>query len=105
MEYPNLGSTFQNVPVNKFSEKQMEQLTQYIKNDPFPLIPAAKLNFLAGLSGTRVGDAELSKKHTNFIINLGNAKAEEVKKLITLVKAKIKNLYNVELEEEICYLN
>ena len=105
LEYPNLGSTFQNVPVNKFSEKQMEQLTQYIKNYPFPLIPAAKLNFLAGLSGTRVGDAELSKKHTNFIINLGNAKAEEVKKLITLVKAKIKNLYNVELEEEICYLN
>lgn len=105
LEYPNLGSIFQNVPIEKFTQKQMETLSQYIKNDPFPVIPAAKLNFLAGLSGTRIGDAELSKKHTNFIINLGNAKADEVKKLIVLIKTKIKSLYNVELEEEIYYLN
>lgn len=105
LEYPNLGSIFQNIPIEKFTEKQVIELNQYIKNDPFPVIPTAKLNFLAGLAGTRVRDAQLSEKHTNFIINLGGATAEDVKKLISVIKAKIKNTYGVELEEEISYLN
>lgn len=105
LEYPNLGSTFQNVPVEKFSTAQIEELSVYIKNDPFPVIPAAKLNFLAGFSGKRVGNVQLSQKHTNFIINRGGGTAVEVKKLIGLIKTKVKKLYSVDLEEEICYLN
>ncbi|OGH02602.1 MAG: UDP-N-acetylenolpyruvoylglucosamine reductase [Candidatus Levybacteria bacterium RIFCSPHIGHO2_01_FULL_37_17] len=105
LDYPNLGSIFQNTPIENFPKSKMNELAQYIKNDPFPVIPTAKINFLAGLSGKRVGDAQLSEKHTNFIINLGNAKAEEVKQLILIIKSKIKEVYEVELKEEISYLN
>lgn len=103
LEYPNLGSIFKNVPVEKFTAEQMEKLSQYIKNDPFPVIPTAKLNFLAGLSGKRVGDAQVSEKHTNFIVNLGNATSKDVHKLIKIVKEAIKVQFNIDLEEEIMY--
>ena len=105
LEYPNLGIIFKNFPVEKFTSEQMGQLSQYIKNDPFPVIPTAKLNFLAGLSGKRVGDAQVSTKHTNFIINLGNATAEDVKELIKIIKDTIYQKFNVNLEEEIMYAN
>jgi len=101
LEYPNAGSIFKNVPYESFSEKLQEELFQYIKKDPFPVIPTAKLNFLAGLSGKRVGDVQLSEKHTNFIVNLGNAKAEDVKKLIQIIKDSVKEKFAVTLEEEI----
>lgn len=105
LEYPNLGSIFQNVPLEKFSQEKMKELLQYIKNDPFPVIPTAKLNFLAGLSGVRVGDAQLSEKHTNFIINLGNANSQDVKKLIADIKATIKGKFGVDLSEEIMIMD
>ncbi|PIR79937.1 MAG: UDP-N-acetylenolpyruvoylglucosamine reductase [Candidatus Levybacteria bacterium CG10_big_fil_rev_8_21_14_0_10_35_13] len=103
LEYPNLGSVFKNVRVERFTSEQMGQLSQYIKNDPFPVIPTAKLNFLAGLSGKRVGDAQVSEKHTNFIVNLGNATSKDVHALIKIIKETIKEKFNVNLEEEIMY--
>lgn len=105
LEYPNLGSIFKNVPVEKFTRDQMQELSQYVKNDPFPVVPTAKLNFLAGLKGKRIGDAQVSEKHTNFIINLGNATSLEVKELIKIIKKTIREKYNIALEEEIMYLN
>lgn len=105
LEYPNIGSIFQNVPVEKFDQKNMESLSQYTKMDPFPVIPSAKLNFLAGLSGKRVGGAQLSEKHTNFIINLGSAKAEDVKKLMKIIEGEIKNKFNVDLIPEVMFVD
>lgn len=57
-----------------------------------------------GLKGKRVGNAEISKKHANFIVNLGKAKAEDVKKLINLAKKQVRKKFGVVLEEEIQYL-
>lgn len=103
--YPNIGSIFKNVKIQKFTKSQMEKLSQYIKNDPFPVIPAAKLIFLTGLKGERVGDVMVSTKHTNFIVNMGQGKASEVKRLIGFIKERVKEEFNVELEEEIMYVN
>ena len=55
----------------------------------------------AGLKGTRIGGAEISEKHANFIINLGNAKSNDVMKLIKIIKNKIYTLYEIKLELEI----
>ena len=55
----------------------------------------------AGLKGVRIGDAEISTKHANFIINLGNAKSSDVIELIKIIKNKIYTLYNIKLELEI----
>jgi UDP-N-acetylmuramate dehydrogenase len=54
-----------------------------------------------GLKGTRVGDAEISGVHANFIINRGKATASDVVQLIELVRTKVKEKFGLMLEEEI----
>ena len=55
----------------------------------------------AGLRGTRIGDAQISQQHANYIINTGRAKALEVLNLINLAKERVHHLFGVELELEI----
>jgi len=49
----------------------------------------------------RVGDAEISIKHANFIINHGKASSNEVLKLIKIIKNKVKEQFNINLKLEI----
>ena len=65
---------------------------------------AGRLIDQAGLKGVKIGQAMISEKHANFIINLGGAKSDDVINLIKLVKQTIKDKFNLELEEEIQYL-
>ena len=58
----------------------------------------------AGAKGWRIGDAQVSKKHANFIVNLGEAKAADVLALITEVQKAAQRQFNVELETEIVLL-
>jgi len=71
--------------------------------NPKPLV-AGELIDKCGLKGKRIGDAQISPKHANFIVNLGKAKAADVNKLIKLIKEKVKEKFGVELEEEIFLL-
>lgn len=57
-----------------------------------------------GLKGTKIGDAEISTHHANFILNTGDATAADVLKLINLVKDKAKETYGLDLKEEIFYI-
>lgn len=82
LEYPNAGSTF----------KRKEGIV------------TAKLIDECGLKGFSVGDAEISRKHAGFIINKGNATADEVLELVTVVKNKVKEKFNVDIELEILVL-
>jgi len=66
--------------------------------------PAGELIEKCGLKGKMIGNAEISEKHANFIINLGDAKAKDVKKLINLAKKSVKNKFGIILKEEIQYL-
>ena len=104
MNYPNIGSIFKNTPVEKVPEPVLKQFGAKVKNDPFPVLPTAVLIAETGIKGTRAGGAMVSDKHPNFIVNTGNATAEDVKKLIALVKTSVKEKFGVELEEEIIYL-
>ena len=58
----------------------------------------------SGLKGKRIGRAQISEKHANFIVNLGGAKAREVKELINLAERTVKAKFKVKLEEEIIIL-
>lgn len=62
---------------------------------------AGKLIDLCGLKGKSVGGACVSLKHANFIINRGNARAQDVLKLMQLVRRQVKNKFGVTLEPEI----
>lgn len=57
-----------------------------------------------GLKGTQIKDAQISPKHANFIVNLGNAKADNVIQLIKLAKNQVRKKFNINLKEEIQYL-
>lgn len=54
-----------------------------------------------GLKGLRVGDAQVSTKHAGFIVNLGNAKASDVRKLIRIIQQEVYRNYQVQLEPEV----
>lgn len=104
LEYPNIGSTFKNISLDKVPEEIREHFKNKIKDDSIPVLSAARFINLAGLKGKRIGDAQFSEKHPNFIVNLGDAKAKDVKELIELAKEKIEEKFNIKLEEEINYL-
>ena len=65
---------------------------------------ARDLILKCGLAGKIIGGAKISEQHQNFILNFNNARAKDVKDLIILAKQKVKNKFNIKLEEEIQYL-
>lgn len=82
VEYPNAGSIFKNPPGDA----------------------AGRLIELAGAKGWRQGDAQVSEKHSNFIVNTGNASSRDVLLLVERVKQAVYAETGVLLEEEILYL-
>lgn len=82
LEYPNAGSTFKRVE-GKITAKLIDD---------------------CGLKGFCVGDAEVSMKHAGFIVNRGNATAEDVLNLTEIVKEKVKEKFDVNIELEILVL-
>lgn len=78
LEYPSAGSVFRN-PEGDFAGRLIEEI---------------------GYKGKTNGGAKVSEKHANFIINSGNATGEEIKELITEIKTKVKENYNIELKVE-----
>ena len=79
LEYPSAGSTFKR-PEGYFAGKLIQD---------------------AGLKGYTVGGAQVSEKHSGFVINRGGATAEEVRFLIRQVRSKVKQQFGVELEPEV----
>jgi UDP-N-acetylmuramate dehydrogenase len=76
---PNAGSVFKNPPGN-FAGRLLEQ---------------------AGLKGARLGAAAFSSEHANFIVNLGGARAEDVRGLIDLARTRVEKQSGVALEAEV----
>lgn len=70
-----------------------------------PLIPSWKIIDSLGLRGFQIGDAAISQKHSNFIINLGNAKASDIKSLIELIETRSRLELGIRLVKEIEYIN
>lgn len=66
-----------------------------------PTIPAGKLIDELGLKGTRVGGAAVSDVHGNFIVNQGNATAQDVLNLIEVIKQRAKSARGIDLETEV----
>ncbi|MEC9492538.1 UDP-N-acetylmuramate dehydrogenase [Flexistipes sp.] len=58
-----------------------------------------------GLKGLRIGDAEVSEKHANFIVNKGNATSLDIYRLIKYVKDTVYNQKGILLEEEVKLIN
>jgi UDP-N-acetylmuramate dehydrogenase len=65
---------------------------------------AARLIDRAGLKGLRIGDAAVSRRHANFVLNLGRATAAEVRRVIEKVQAEVERRTGVRLEPEIAFV-
>jgi len=63
--------------------------------------PAGWLIERAGLKGRRIGQAQISPRHANVIVNLGGAMAADVRALMTLAQARVQEQFGVRLEPEI----
>jgi UDP-N-acetylmuramate dehydrogenase len=75
------------------------------KNDKKNSLVAGALIDQCGLRGKTVGRAQISEIQANIIVNLGGATSKDVLQLINICKQKVKEKFNIELEEEaiICY--
>lgn len=71
------------------------------KNPDYGGRSAGQLLDEAGLKGYRVGGACISKKHANFIVNLGHATASQVLKLVDMARKKVYQNFGIELELEL----
>jgi len=77
-DYPNCGSVFKRPP-GKFVGPMIDEL---------------------GLKGFTIGGAQVSKKHSGFIINKGNATGTDILELIQYIQDKVKKRHNINLEVE-----
>ncbi len=82
LELPSAGSTFKR-PIGGFAAQLIEE---------------------CGLKGCRVGDAQVSEKHAGFVVNLGNATAEDVKQLMQHIIATVEKEKGITLEPEIRFI-
>ena len=89
LKFPTAGSIFENIYLQGKSKIGKQK------------IPAGRIIGDCGLSGKKIGNVKISEKHSNFIINLGDGKAKDVKKLIKLVKEKVKKKFGITLKEEL----
>ncbi len=62
---------------------------------------AARLIEACGLKGSCIGEACVSEKHANFIINTGSARANDIEDLIEKVRSEVKQKFSVELQHEV----
>ncbi len=101
--YPSPGSFFKNYRLESKDYKEdplVKQFPDLIKKIRSNKIGVAYLIEQCGLKGKQVGGAKVADEHTNFIVNIGNATAEDVLGLADICKQKVKEKYGLELEPE-----
>lgn len=104
---PNAGSYFQNITdkdfIHSFIEQDYTARMNYI-NKWHGKLPAGYLIEKLGLKGKKIGGAEVSYHHANFIINQDNALAEHIIMLAGLIKERVWNEFGIHLREEVQHL-
>ncbi len=73
----------------------------FFRNPPAPLPPAGKLLDEAGMRGHRLGGAQLSATHANFLVNLGSATVSDVLRLAALAAERVKQTTGISLRAEV----
>jgi UDP-N-acetylmuramate dehydrogenase len=103
---PSTGCVFTNFKITDLEEvkakfKNEKKLDEFIQREQ---VPASWLIDKTGLKGKTIGGAQVSEKHANYIVNVGNAKAEDVVMLISFIKQQVRDKFGVQLQEEVQYI-
>jgi UDP-N-acetylmuramate dehydrogenase len=95
------GSFFKNVNDHELAAR-MDTLSEGMKKAG--VVPAGYLIEAVGLKGFRMGGAMFGRRHANFILNVGNASASDIRRLAEFGSSKVFDKFGVQLEEEVLYL-
>ncbi|MFH1414287.1 MAG: UDP-N-acetylmuramate dehydrogenase [Candidatus Omnitrophota bacterium] len=87
--------------VRKSRQGHLSLCAGSIFKNPLCGSPAGRLIEQCNLKGKRLGDAYISPKHANFILNKKNASSADVLKLISLIRRRVKHKFKIELDPEI----
>lgn len=97
------GSFFMN-PIVKNEKLRNEFAKDSGTQSKDETLPAGWLIDRAGLRGKKMGGAMISENHGNYIINTGNATAEEIIMLASYVKQQVRDQFGIQLQEEVSYI-
>ncbi len=95
---PSSGSVFKNPKVPDSFYEEYKEVTKFKK---LGFVPVRYLIERCGLAGKKIGGAQISLKHPNFIINIGSATSSDIKALINTIKENIKSKYDITIEAEV----
>ncbi|MDO8507679.1 MAG: UDP-N-acetylmuramate dehydrogenase [bacterium] len=95
------GSFFKNIETADLSPEIYNKMRDWEVGGK---VAAGKLIEEAGAKGMKVGGAEVSQMHANFLVNISDATAGDIKELAKQVKQKVYEKFSVELEPEVRYL-
>jgi len=99
------GCVFKNIEIKKNSSPSFRLANQLpLAFTKKGTIPAGWLIDQCGLKGYKIGGAQISKQHANFIININKAKSQDVQSLIKIAQEQVKKKFNINLSLEIEYL-
>ncbi len=104
LELPNCGSVFKNISRRSDVEKVLAvwpDIQDKVKNDWYGKVSMGYIINRLGFNEYRIGNAQVSSKHNNFIVNLGEAKADNVKAIITEIQEKVFNTFGFTPEVEV----
>lgn len=101
-ERANIERTMNELLLQRKNQPPGASAGSVFKNPPGDF--AGRLIEQCGLKGRQIGRAKISEMHANFIVNLGGARAADIKALIDLAKAEVERRFGITLEEEIRYL-
>ena len=101
---PSAGSIFKNCESKITNLNLLRLFPELDEFNKKGVIPAAFLIEKCGLKGKKIGGAQVSEKHANFIVNFDGAKSKDILILIKLIKKEVKNKFGINLKEEIQFL-
>lgn len=104
LDYPNCGSVFKNISKKEEVEKVKSawpDVGELIEEKWYGKVSMGYIIGRLGFKGHREGNAQVSEKHQNFIVNLGGAKAADVKKIITQIEEEMQEVFGFTPEIEI----
>ncbi|ACZ38937.1 UDP-N-acetylmuramate dehydrogenase [Sphaerobacter thermophilus] len=104
MELPNCGSVFKNIHRREQVERVLAvwpDIEERVRNDWHGKVSMGYIISRLGLAGYQVGRARVSEKHNNFIVNLGGARAADVRAIIARIQAAVEATFGFVPEVEI----
>lgn len=100
-EAPCAGSFFKNILITEDNEEIFKKLGIPEKSWGYKKVPSGWLLDQVDMRGKSIGGAKVSDKHANIIVNTGDATADDVLQLVSLMKTKVRDELGIQIEEEV----